>query len=112
MAKGVQENLVDALGSETVIDGTVETANDIRVDGRIDGDVITSGRLVVGERAVVEGNVTCLSVDVLGRVIGNICASSQVVLKMSAVVQGDISASSVAIHAGAQFNGRCNMKNQ
>ena len=112
MAKSVLENLVDAFGGETTVDGIVETKNDIRVDGQINGGVITTGRLVIGEHAVVEGDVTCLSVDILGRVRGNICASGQVVLKNSAVVQGDISASSVAIHAGALFNGRCEMKNQ
>ncbi len=102
-------NAVNLLCEGTVIVGDIKTKNDIRIDGFIKGKIITSGRLVVGSTAKLEGNVDCVNVDVQGIVIGDVVASGSVALKASGKVMGNISAASLSIEPGAMFNGNCQM---
>jgi len=69
MGKENPGNAVNLLCEGTVIVGDIKTKNDIRIDGIIKGKIITSGRLVVGNTAKIEGNIDCCNVDVLGVVL-------------------------------------------
>ena len=109
MSKENPGNTVNLLCEGTVIVGDIKTKNDIRVDGMIKGKIITSGRLVVGTTAKLEGNVDCVNIDVQGMVIGDILSSGSVSLKTTANVMGNISAASISIEPGAIFNGNCQM---
>lgn len=84
MGKENPGNAVNLLCEGTVIVGDIKTKNDIRIDGIIKGKIITSGILVVGNTAKIEGNIDCCNVDVLGVVLGDIQASGTVSLKSSA----------------------------
>lgn len=109
MSKENPGNAVNLLSEGTVIVGDIKTQNDIRIDGIIKGKIITSGRLVVGNTAKIEGNVDCANVDVLGVIIGDIQASGTVSLKAPAKVIGNISTAVIAIEPGVLFNGNCQM---
>ena len=109
MTKDLSNNIVDELCVDTIITGNIETVNDLRIDGVIEGDIVTLGRVVVGERARVHGNIKCSNIDVLGIVQGDICSSGIVVLKMSANVSGNILTEIISIDPGAVFNGRCSI---
>ena len=97
MGKENPGNAVNLLCEGTVIVGDIKTKNDIRIDGIIKGKIITSGRLVVGNTAKIEGNIDCCNVDVL------------VSLKSSAKVIGNIVSSVLSIEPGVIFNGNCQM---
>jgi cytoskeletal protein CcmA (bactofilin family) len=86
------------------ITGDVVTIGDIQVDGTIEGDI--QGRsIVIGEEARVRGAVTAESVRVTGTIVGSIRAAS-VALDSTAKVTGDIFTATLAIEAGAYFEGR------
>ena len=104
MGKENPGNAVNLLCEGTVIVGDIKTKNDIRIDGIIKGKIITSGRLVVGNTAKIEGNIDCCNVDVLGVVLGDIQASGT-----SAKVIGNIVSSVLSIEPGVIFNGNCQM---
>lgn len=110
MAKEIpSSNAVNLLCEGTMIVGDIKTKNDIRVDGVINGKIITSGRLVVGTTANVEGNIDCANVDVLGGVKGDIMATGTVSLKETARVTGNIMAGVLSMEPGVAFNGNCQM---
>lgn len=109
MSKETPGNVVNLLCEGTVIVGDIKTKNDIRVDGIIKGKIITTGRLVVGNTANVEGNIDCVNVDVIGTVLGDIQASGTVALKSPAKVTGNIIAGVISIDPGVMFNGTCQM---
>lgn len=109
MSKENPGNAVNLLCEGTVIVGDIKTKNDIRIDGIIKGKIITSGRLVVGNTAKLEGNIDCVNVDVLGVVLGDIVATGAVSLKAPAKVMGNISAAIISIEPGVTFNGNCQM---
>lgn len=109
MAKETPSNAVNLLCEGTMIIGDIKTKNDIRVDGVIKGKIVTTGRLVIGNTANVEGNIDCVNVDVQGTVVGDIHASGTVSLKAPAKVQGNILAGVISIEPGVAFNGTCQM---
>ena len=94
-----------ALGAGLVFEGTISGDADLAIEGVVKGDVHVA-RLVVGENAVVEGNIRAGQVEVRGRVIGEIEAQA-VKLAESAHVEGDITHGQLSIDVGAYFQGRC-----
>lgn len=110
MGKETTGNAVNLLCEGTVIVGDIKTKNDIRIDGIIKGKIITSGRLVVGNTAKIEGNIDCANVDVCGVVLGDIQASGMVSLKAPAKMMGNICSAQLSIEPGVVFNGSCQMQ--
>ncbi|GAA5484630.1 hypothetical protein Hsar01_03876 [Haloferula sargassicola] len=96
----------NVLSTDVDIKGTVKFTNDLVVDGKIEGEIASSGNLTVGENARLKAEIKCGTVVVYGKVHGNIAASDRVDLKSSAEVVGDIKAKTLAIEAGAIFVGK------
>ena len=93
----------------TEIDGDIRSTGDFRVDGTIKGTVELKGKLVVGEKAVVEGDVICSNANIAGRVIGQVKVSELLSLQASCKVEGDIQTAKLSVEPGAEFTGSCNM---
>ncbi|MBC5619900.1 MULTISPECIES: bactofilin family protein [Butyricimonas] len=111
MGKEVQQQVALNLLSEgTQITGDLHASNDIRVDGTIKGKINTTGRLIIGQTARVEGEVTSPSVDILGTMEGSIVSDGSVSLRAKSVFTGTIKAAYIAIESGAVFNGECHIQ--
>jgi cytoskeletal protein CcmA (bactofilin family) len=93
------------ISADMVINGTLVSSGDIQIDGRVEGDVRTSG-LVIGDKAEIHGEVLADEVTVRGRVIGRIRAR-RVQLASTAHVEGDILHEALAVETGAFFEGNC-----
>jgi cytoskeletal protein CcmA (bactofilin family) len=93
------------LDAQMFVRGDLVTDGTIRVDGRLEGNIIRSDIVVVGPKASVIGNIVAREVVVAGSVEGNITAESRVELDNAAVVIGDIIAGSILTHEGAQIRG-------
>jgi len=96
----------NVLSSDVEIKGTVKFQHDLIVDGKIEGDIQSSGNLTIGENARIKAEVKTGSVIVYGKVHGNLTAVERVELKSSAEVVGDIKAKVLVIEAGAIFVGK------
>ncbi|WP_172329329.1 polymer-forming cytoskeletal protein [Mangrovicoccus sp. HB161399] len=94
---------VSVLSSDLTVVGNVRTAGDITVQGKVEGD-IRAQLLTVGEGAVVSGEIVADDVVVNGRVIGRV-RGLKVRLTSTAKVEGDIIHKTIAIEAGAHFEG-------
>ena len=93
------------------ITGTVKFDGPMRVDGKVDGKIITdNGDLVIGETGTVNADINTKSAIVEGRVDGKITASGKVVLKQKAHLIGDLQAKTLVVEEGVVFVGRCNVK--
>lgn len=93
----------------TVITGEVNSANDIRIDGVLNGTLICKGKVVLGATGKIEGNITCQTADISGAIKGNISVTELLSLKATATIEGDITTSKLAIEPGANFTGTCSM---
>ncbi|HWA68751.1 MAG TPA: polymer-forming cytoskeletal protein [Rhizomicrobium sp.] len=93
------------ISADMVINGTVTSAGDIQIDGRVEGDVRSAG-LVIGENAEIHGEIYADDVTVRGKVLGRIRAR-KVLLASTSHVEGDILHEAFAVESGAFFEGNC-----
>jgi cytoskeletal protein CcmA (bactofilin family) len=107
---GRRGELTTIIGKGTVLDGNVKVQNSIRVDGKVTGNIRATDTVVVGKDGVVEGSVHSKDLLLAGRIKGNIVVSGKVVLESKSFIQGDIKASRLVVDDGAQFDGKCSMK--
>jgi cytoskeletal protein CcmA (bactofilin family) len=91
------------LSSDLTIVGNVKSSGDIQVEGNVEGDV-RAQMLIVGESAIVKGEVIAEEVIVHGRVVGRL-RGLKVRLSQSARCEGDIVHKTIAIESGAHFEG-------
>ena len=98
------------IGPSVFIDGELSTTEDLRLDGRIRGDIVMrEADLTVGQSAQVDADIRASRVLILGTVNGNVTASERIELGTSANVTGGLSANKVVILDGARFTGRVDM---
>ena len=103
------DEIIAFLGKGTEFKGIISYEGTVRIDGRIEGEVITKGTLVVGETAVIDAEITAGTVMSGGRINGNITASIKVHLLPEAVLSGSVRTPILIIDEGAKFNGNCDM---
>jgi cytoskeletal protein CcmA (bactofilin family) len=104
--------LHNVLSSGTVLTGNLVTDDDIRIDGVIEGNIVSQGKIIIGGNGTVSGDIECNNLDVLGKIIGNVQCSEIVVLRISANVTGDIRTQTIEIEPGAKFSGLCRMNQE
>jgi cytoskeletal protein CcmA (bactofilin family) len=100
---------VNLIGAGTKIAGDINSSGDIRIDGHLNGDLITNGKFVLGPSGFIEGNITCANADLMGEVKGIINVTEMLALKSTAKINGDIVTSRLSIEPGAIFSGTCSM---
>jgi len=100
----------DLIGKGTNFEGKLESAGDIRIDGRFNGKISVSGTLSVGESGLVEADIHAPFVVIGGRFRGNIFAEERVEILPQANVYGEIETPSVVLQDGAIFEGNCRMR--
>ncbi len=102
-------NISNIIGRETILEGSIESIGNIRVEGKVHGDTKAKAKFVMGSEAFVDGNVVARNGEVAGRINGNITISELLILKPSAVINGDILTNKLVVEPGATFNGGCKM---
>jgi len=113
MAKSFEpENkLPNMIGPGTKIIGNIETNGDIRIDGIIEGDIQSKGKVVIGPNGTVKGEIKCNNCEVSGSINGKLNVSELLSLKASSNITGDIKTGKLTIEPGALFTGSCSMDN-
>ena len=94
------------LSSDVEIKGSIKFQNELTVDGKIEGEITSTGILTVGENAEMKGEIKTKSCTVLGKVHGNITVEERCELKSHAVLYGDLKAARLVIEEGATFVGK------
>jgi len=97
------------MGEDAVFKGVLTFSGAVRVDGRLEGEVHTEGTLIVGEKGVLEADITAGTVVCMGKITGSIKATEQVEIHANSVMIGNIQTPSLFIEVGAQFDGTCVM---
>ena len=93
------------ISAELTVRGTLVSAGDVTIDGKVDGD-IRAASLVIGEKAVIVGDVFAEEAIVRGRVEGSIRAR-KVQLCSTCHVEGNILHEAFSVESGAFFEGNC-----
>ena len=103
---GGQPNRIE---KNTVIKGNITSQADFRIDGKLDGNVKTSGKVVIGKDGLIKGKVECVNADIEGNFDGELFVSELLSLKSSAKIEGTVNVSKLSVEPGATFNASCSM---
>ena len=95
------------LGASLEIKGQITGAEDLQIDGKVDGPILLNGHeLTVGSTARLNSEIHAGEVVVYGKVVGNLHARGRVDIKKDGSITGDISSARISIEDGAHFKGR------
>lgn len=112
--KMARNNEVDAsatnfVRSGTEINGDINCKGDIRIDGKLFGNLKSDGKVVVGESGLIEGTVECANASIEGNVKATVVVNELLALKSTANLVGEITTNKLQIEPGANFSGACKM---
>ena len=102
-------NSTNTIGKGTVLEGNIETYGNIRIEGKVIGNIKSKSKIALGNSSQVDGNIIAQNADLEGEVKGKIEISEMLILKATAVVHGDIVTGKLVVEPGAVFNGTCKM---
>ena len=98
------------IASNTTIVGDVISEGDFRVDGKVEGIIKTSGRVVIGKSGIAIGKITCTNADIEGKFSGELSVENLLTLKSTAKISGEVAINKLSVEPGAEFNASCSMK--
>ncbi|MFI4914726.1 MAG: polymer-forming cytoskeletal protein [Steroidobacterales bacterium] len=108
--KHEKERIDTLIGRSASVQGDVEFAGGLHLDGRISGSVRatagTESSLSVSEYGVIEGSVEAPQVVLNGRINGDILGGQRVVLGAKARVQGNVHYGVIEMVLGAEICGK------
>jgi cytoskeletal protein CcmA (bactofilin family) len=113
MAKEVITNtgaMYNALTNGSKIVGKILADSDFRIDGEVEGDIICKGKVVIGQKGLLKGSISCVSAEVIGTVDGDIVVSEILSLRATAFITGDVKTKVLMVEPNAIFNGTCSMR--
>jgi cytoskeletal protein CcmA (bactofilin family) len=93
----------------TRVDGLVETAGDLTVEGRMDGRIEIGGVLVVAAGATCRSSVRAREARIAGEVMGDVVCSAAIEVLPGGRVVGDLRAPEVEVDAEAFVDGRVDL---
>lgn len=102
-------NSSNIVGKGTIVEGNIETFGNIRVEGKVIGNVKTKSKIALGQSCHVEGNVIAQNAEIAGEVNGIVEIADVLILRPTAVINGDIITNKLIVESGASFNGGCKM---
>ncbi|MCQ2227816.1 MAG: polymer-forming cytoskeletal protein [Bacteroidales bacterium] len=105
----VENKLPNIIGSGTKIIGDIETNGDLRIDGAIEGNIISKGKIVLGHAGCIKGAIKCANAEISGYFDGKAEVQGLLSLKSSATFSGEMSIAKLSVEPSAIFNGTCHM---
>jgi cytoskeletal protein CcmA (bactofilin family) len=106
-----QQEISTIIGEGFTFTGEILGSSAIRIEGKIIGNVIVDGGVILGEKGNIEGDIITKSAIIFGTVSGNV-KTTQLEIKKTGYVNGEITTDTLEIELGAQYNGKLNMKRQ
>lgn len=100
------------LGKGTEFKGVLSFEGTIRVDGKVDGEVVSKDTLIAGDEAFLQGDISVGTIISSGRIAGNINASQKVHILAPGIIEGNIKTPKLIIEDGVTFDGKCEMASQ
>ena len=103
-------SIQNIIAKGTKIVGDFISEGDLRVDGTIEGNIKTPGKVVVGKDGEISGKLSCSNAYFEGKLNGTLELTGTLTLKATAHIEGDVITEKLAVEPGATFNVSCVMK--
>ena len=107
---GSREESLTFLARGFEFKGILNFDGTVRIDGVVTGAIHTKGTLIVGEHAVIDGDVSAGIIVSGGRIHGNVTAREKVKFTSTAAVAGSVKTPLLAVEEGVRLTGNCEAK--
>ena len=98
------------IGKNTQFKGILSGDGNIRIDGSLDGEISSTGDVVIGDQGNVTATIKASNVLISGAVTGNVIANTKLEITSTGKLFGDVKAAVLSIAEGASFKGNSNME--
>lgn len=93
----------------TIVKGEIHSDCDIRFDGYFDGNIYSKGRVIIGEKAILKGEIACDNLDIWGDFEGLVNVKDTICLKGGSSLRGTIRSAKLVFELGSKFDGDSKM---
>ncbi|MGF1671426.1 MAG: polymer-forming cytoskeletal protein [Balneolaceae bacterium] len=104
-----QSPSLNMISEGTRLKGSIQSQNDIRLSGKMEGEISSKGKLIITSTGIIQGNAKVTDADISGHINGEIHVINKLILRKSAKIDGNIFTKTLIVEEGAQINGDCNM---
>ena len=106
-SSGSQEMNHISVGTKII--GDIITSGNFRLDGELDGNLVSEARVVLGESCLLKGTLKAQNAEISGKINGTAEVSDELVLKKTADINANMTVGKINIESGAKFNGDIKM---
>ena len=103
---------INSLVGGTKVKGEIYAENDIRIDGTVSGKIECRGKLILGPKGEIDGEIICENAVIDGKFKGKLKVNDLLVVRETAVIDGDVFTDQLNVESGAVFNVNCVMGGQ
>jgi len=103
MREGSSDPIAAFIGRQVECKGVIRFKGNVRIEGRLEGEILTQGTILVGEQAVVNAKIQAGSIISKGRISGTIVAQKEIRLFSSAILQGSMNTPHLSMEKGARL---------
>ena len=105
-AQGNRQPGLSVITSDLRVEGELHATGDIRIEGKVKGNLRIDGEVIVANGGWVEGDVHAKESVIAGQVHGSIVGHERVELQATAMVRGNLTAPKLVIQEGGVVVGR------
>ena len=100
---------ITVISAGTELKGDLSAKGDIRIDGKLIGNLSSSSKVIIGTSGIIQGDITAERAEILGKVFGNLKISDMLVLNGNGEIKGNVYTHQLQMAPSASFNGECHM---
>ncbi|HHW01380.1 MAG TPA: polymer-forming cytoskeletal protein [Thermoanaerobacterales bacterium] len=100
------------LGSGTEFNGKIKAAGILRIEGKVEGEIESTGDVIITENGVVNADIKARHAVIAGTYSGNVWLEGKIEIRSTGKVIGDIKVASIVIEDGGLLEGKCEMQNR
>ncbi len=104
-----QKNGINIISVNTKVEGNINLVGDLRIDGEVEGDITGDFKVVIGDKGVFKGTLSCKNAEVNGQVVGNLIIENKLTIHEKAEIKGDIKMKILVVEPNAVLDGSCTM---
>lgn len=97
------------VGRGTELKGDLKSSGSVRIDGKLEGTLHTTGDLIVGEDGLAVATVHAASILVAGEIQGQVKATSRLEVTPTGRIRGDVETPVLIVNEGGKLDGKCIM---
>jgi cytoskeletal protein CcmA (bactofilin family) len=96
-------------GKDSAFNGKIISQGIFRLDGKMEGEILHDGTLIIGETAVIKGKIEVNALTLNGVVEGEVTAKERVEIHPKGKLYGTLSTPILVVQDGGIFEGNCKM---